>query len=346
VPGKSRQGCVRRAGAVPLAEQRFSASAAMGVGDFRGPRRIDKVVLHAASVELMPIEFSGQFRIMARRSIRCFTCNGPNSIPGTLTYTVHFTPVVTNNIRCGSSERQRRRLRSRGGPNWRRWKYSGRMRRPMLLPTRSGHRRVGAAFAALAPTQFSPQVEDLDKRSLSAVVPPGAGQAAAAHRVARVGFPGQRRVGRELASSQRGVSGIKQPFEESMPLAAGALTRTGNVFRYAPVEVARAYEQVVLRAGARGSTCRLLPRPITRCSCAVDYSDSSLQRTNADDIRWSSSKLLNYVGCRLPAAPDFGTVYITRRATRRRFTAGRRRCFRRPRTMSMALRSRPQAKTD
>ncbi len=66
---------------------------------FRGPRRIDKVVLHAASVELMPIEFSGQVQDHGAAFHTLFHVQRAQFDPRDLTYTVHFTPVVTNNIR-------------------------------------------------------------------------------------------------------------------------------------------------------------------------------------------------------------------------------------------------------
>ncbi len=100
-----------------------------------------------------------------------------------------------------------------------------------------------------------------------------------------------------------------------MPLGAGALTRTGNVFRYAPVEVAPgAFEQVVIRADAKGFDLSL----------AAAAQHTILVRGGLFRFEFAAnqtpttfvchpSKLMNYVD--VPtylAAPDFGTVYITR----------------------------------
>lgn len=284
---------------------------------FRGPRRIDKVVLHAASVELMPIEFSGQVQDHGAAFHTLFHVQRAQFDPRDLTYTVHFTPVVTNNIRIVIE----RTAATETPQSW--WaelaqvEVFGTDAAADVAANSIGASKGGAAFAALAPTQFSPQVEDL-------------GQALAIStpwyrlvldkrqpRIVSLALDslGKGELGVNLLQASGAYPVLKQPFEESMPLAAGALTRTGNVFRYAPVEVAPgAYEQVVLRAGAKGfdlslaaaaNHALLLRGGLFRFEFAANQTPTTFVG--------HPSKLLNYVG--LPtylAAPDFGTVYITR----------------------------------
>ncbi len=66
---------------------------------FAGPRRIDKVVLHAVSLATMPVEFAGQYRDRGATFHTVFHVRRAQFDAKALTYTVHFAPVVTNNLR-------------------------------------------------------------------------------------------------------------------------------------------------------------------------------------------------------------------------------------------------------
>ncbi len=66
---------------------------------FAGPRRIDKVVLHAASAATMPVEFSGQYRERGATFHTIIHVQDAHFDPQTLTYTIQFMPVVTDNFR-------------------------------------------------------------------------------------------------------------------------------------------------------------------------------------------------------------------------------------------------------
>lgn len=284
---------------------------------FRAPRRIDKVVLHAASLESIPVEFSGQYRDRGAAFHTLFHVQRAEFDAKALTYTVHFAPAVTDNFRLVIERTAATETPQSWWAELAQLEVFGTDATPGVAADSISAAKNDRMYAALAPTQFSPQVEDL-------------GQALA------IGTPwyrlvldkrqprivslaldslGKGELGVNLLQAGGAYPVLNQPFEESMPLAAGALTQSGNVFRYPPVEVAPgAYEQVVIRAGAKGFDLSL----------AVAANHKLLLRGGLFRFEFAAnqtpttfvshpSKLLNYVG--LPtymAAPDFGTVYITR----------------------------------
>ena len=133
---------------------------------FAGPRRIDKVVLHAASIATMPIEFSGQYQDRGAAFHTIFHVQNAQFDPQNLTYTVHFAPVVANNFRLVIE-----RTRATETPqSW--WAELAQLQvfgtdaaaDASADPTSAS--KISASKhdlvnAALAPTQFSPKVEDL-----------------------------------------------------------------------------------------------------------------------------------------------------------------------------------------
>src|SRR5665213_1484555 len=66
---------------------------------FAGPRRIDKVVLHAANTVSRPVEFSGQYLGSDAAFHTFFQVHQAQFDPETLTYTVHFAPLMADNFR-------------------------------------------------------------------------------------------------------------------------------------------------------------------------------------------------------------------------------------------------------
>ena len=115
--------------------------------------------------------------------------------------------------------------------------------------------KVGSVHAALAPTQFSPQVEDLGQTL--AISTPWYRLVLDKRQPRIVSLAldslGKGELGVNLLQASGAYPVLDQPFEKTMPLGTGALTRTGNVFRYAPAEVVPgAFEQVVIRADAKG----------------------------------------------------------------------------------------------
>ena len=191
------------------------------------------------------------------------------------------------------------------------------MPRPLSLANRAAQRRMIVVHAALAPTEFSPKVEDLGHAL--AISTPWYRLVLDKQQPRIVSLAldslGKGELGVNLLQASGAYPVLDRPFEEAMPPAAGALTRTGNVFRYAPVEIAPgAYEQVVIRADAKGFDLSL----------AAAASHTLLMRGGLFRFQFAAnqtpttfvghpSKLMNYVD--VPtylAAPDFGTVYITR----------------------------------
>ena len=286
---------------------------------FAGPRKIDKVVLHAASAATMPVEFSGEYRERGGAFHTIVHVQDAHFDPQTLTYTVHFAPVVTDNLRL-VIERNSAKVTPQ---SW--WAELAQME---VFGTDAAEGAVmasgsataadpGVPHAGLVRTAFVPKVEEvsggvaistpwyrlvLDKEQPRIV-------SLALDSLGK----GELDVNLLQPSGARPV--LDRPFEGAAALGKGALTRDGNVFRYAPVEVAPGVlEQVVIRAGARGFDLSL----------AVSAKHAVLVRGGLFRFEFAAnqtpttfvghpSKLMNYMA--VPtylAAPDFGTAYITR----------------------------------
>jgi hypothetical protein len=287
---------------------------------FAGLRRIDKVVLHAASAATMPVDFSGQYREHGTAFHTIIHVQDAHFDPQTLTYTIHFASVTTDNFRL-LIERNTAKATPQ---SW--WAELAQME---IFGTDAAEGGASAAtetgteaaasvpHAVLARTAFVPKVEDLS------------GSLAISTRWYRLVLDKQQpRIVSlaldSLASGELGVdllqeSGaypvLDQPFESPTPIAKGALTHSGNTFRYAPVEVAPGVlEQIAIEAGPRGFDLSL----------AVTAKHQVLMRGGLFRFDFAAnqtpttfvghpSKLMNYVA--VPtylAAPDFGTAYITR----------------------------------
>jgi len=283
---------------------------------FPAPRRIDKVVLHAASLATMPVEFSGQYRDRGAAFHTLFHVQRAQFDPEALTYTMHFAPVVTNNIRIVIERTAATTTPQSWWAELAQLEVFGTDAAPAVAVESTGAAKSDVVHAALTPTEFSPQVEDLG--SALAISTPWYRLVLDKRQPRIVSLAldslGKGELGVNLLQASGAYPVLDQPFEEAMPPAAGALTRTGNVFRYAPVEVAPgAYEQVVLRADAKGFDLSL----------AAAANHALLLRGGLFRFQFAAnqtpmtfvghpSKLMNYVD--VPtylAAPDFGTVYIT-----------------------------------
>ena len=104
-------------------------------------------------------------------------------------------------------------------------------------------------------------------------------------------------------------------FQSPTPLATSTLTRTGNLFQYAPAEITPgAYEQVSIRADRRGFDLALAAsanRTVMMRGGLFRFHFAANQTPTTFVGR--PSRIMNYVA--VPsylAAPDFGTAYITR----------------------------------
>ena len=144
---------------------------------FAGPRRIDKVVLHAASAASMPVEFSAQYREHDAAFHTILHVQDAQFDPQTLTYTIHFAPVVTDNFRLVIERTSAKVTPQSWWAEWRGWKSSERMRLKEALRLRLKRRREGASVphAGLASTGFVPKMEEaVAAGDQHAVVPAGA----------------------------------------------------------------------------------------------------------------------------------------------------------------------------
>lgn len=287
---------------------------------FVGLRRIDKVVLHAASMETRPVQLVVQF--LERRGAEFHTIvhiEHTDFDPHTLTCTIHFAPVITDNLRLVIE-----RTAATATPQ----SWFAELKELQVYGTNALGSEAAASVGAsashvipphssLAPTQFVPSVEDL-------------GQALAVSTpwyriVLDKSFPhilslaldslGKGELGVNLLQEGGAYPVLDGPFQKARPLGAGALKRNGSVFRYAPVEVAPGvYEQVAIRVGAQGFDLELAimtTRAVIMRGGLFRFQLAANQTPTTFVCR--PSMLINYV--KMPAyltAPDFGTVYITR----------------------------------
>ncbi len=294
---------------------------------FAGPRRIDKVVLHAASMASSPVEFSGQLLSAGGAGFHTlFHVQQAAFDPKTLSYTVHFSPVVTDNFRlliegtAASSTPQ----------SWMAELAQLEVYGNNAASDAAASEAAGTAspldtlHAHLTQTNFAPKIEDLGP-SLAISTP-------WYRLVLDKSYPrilslsldslGKGELGVNLLQDSGAYPVLDPIFQQSTPLGTSALSHTGNVFDYAPVEIAPGvYEQVSIRAGAQGFDLGLTAAAnhIVRMRGGLFRFQFAANQTPTTFV-CHPSKLINYVD--VPtylAAPDFGTAFITR--------DGRRGCF-------------------
>jgi hypothetical protein len=287
---------------------------------FGGPRRIDKVVLYAGSMETSPVEFSGQYLPDGSDKFHTiFHVQQAHFDPKTLSYTVHFKTVVTSNFRLLIE----RNAASATPQSWvaelaQVEVYGVNATNGAESSTVAASKNVPAGLnSGLRSTKFVPEVKDMGA-SLAISTPWYRLELDKSH--PRILFLSWDSLGKgELSVNflhENGACPVLDPiFQSPMPLGSSALTRTGNVFHYAPVEVATgAYEQVSLRANERGFDLGL----------AAQANRTMLMRGGLFRFHFAAnqtpttfvcrpSKIMNYVETpTYLAAPDFGTAYVTR----------------------------------
>ena len=286
---------------------------------FAGPRRIDKVVLNAASMDSRPVEFSFQRQDRGGQFHTFFHVRQAQFDPKTLACTVHFAPVVTDNVRL-VIERNAEEATPRS------WFAAlaqlqvygtGADEGAQVVTTDALAGGLSSPPSSLDPTSFVPTIEDLGQ-SLAVSTP--------WYRIVldksspqivslALDSLGKSELGVNLLQEGGAHPVLDEPFQKATPLGTGALKRTGNLFRYPPVEIAPGVdEQVSIRAGAKGFDLELA----ATANHAVVMRGGLFRfpfAANQTPTTFIShpSKLINYVD--MPAyldAPDFGTVYITR----------------------------------
>ena len=287
---------------------------------FAGPRRIDKVVLYAASMATSPVEFSGQYLPDGGTAFHTFFhVQQARFDPRTLSYTVHFNPVVTNNFRLVIE----RTTASVTPQSWiaelSQLKIYGvdtnGTGEASTVPASAIH--ATTLDSGLHSTKFLPDVRDTDEtldirtRWYRVVLDKS-------HpRILFLAWDslGQGELSVNLLHKSGAYPVLDPIFQNPTPLGTSTLTRTGNVFHYAPVEVAPgAYEQVSIRAGQRGFDLALAARAdhTMMMRGGLFRFDFAANQTPTTFVG-QPSKIMNYVA--VPtylAAPDFGTTYITR----------------------------------
>lgn len=287
---------------------------------FDGPRRIDKVVLYAGSLESSPVEFSGQYLSKGNHTFHTiFHVQQAQFDPKTLSCTIHFKSVVAGNFRLliekstppvtpGSWVAELAQVEVYGD-NATNIEEKSTVKTSKIDAARLNSR--------LRSTDFVPEVKDAGK-ALDVRTPWYRLVLDKSH--PRILFLSWDSLGKgELSVNfleKEGACPVFDPvFQNPMPLETSTLTRSGNVYHYAPIETATgAYEQVSIRAEERGFDLGL----------AAQANRTVMMRGGLFRFHFAASQtpttfvclpspIMNYVETpTYLAAPDFGTVYITR----------------------------------
>ena len=285
---------------------------------FAGPRLIDKVVLRAANTATNPVEFSGQFMARGDAFHTLFHVQHVHFNPRTLTYTVRFAPVATDNFRLVIERTEATATPQSWWADLAKMEVFGTNAGPGVVTASDGTTAVDARALGLvsAPTQFAPQVKNqgptlsigtpwyrlvLDKRQ---------------PRIVSLALDslGKGELSVNLLQKSGAYPVLDQPFQAPAPLVSSTVTRTGDVFRYTPVEIAPGvWERVTIRAEARGfdlSLAAVANRTVRMRGGLFRFQFAANQTPTT--FVCHPSKVMNYID--VPTyltAPDFGTVYIT-----------------------------------
>ena len=287
---------------------------------FSRPRRIDKVVLRAASLETSPVEFSGQYLAGGSHSFRTFFHEQDVRFdPQTLVYTIQFKPLVTDNFRL---------FIKRGAASATPQSWVAELAQVEVYGDNATNGAETSSSAAashghaglnsgLRPTKFVPEVSDLGE-TVDITTPWYRLVLDKSHpRILSLSWDslGHGELGVNLLEESGAYPVLTPVFENPRPLGTSTLTRTRNVFHYSPVEIATGVrEQVSIRAGERGFDLGL--------AAAADH--TVMMRGGLFRFQFAAnqtpttfvghpSNLMNYVATpAYLAAPDFGTAYITR----------------------------------
>lgn len=287
---------------------------------FPGPRRIDKVVLYATNMATSPLEFSGEYLPHKSSAFHTvFHVHQARFDARTLSYTVYFKPVVTTNLRlvieqttasttpqswiAELSQLEVYGVNAESSPQ------------PPVVIASAPH--VTPLAPGFHPTKFLPQVSDtgrtLDIRTqwYRLVLDKSHPQ---------ILFLSWDSLGLGDLSvnflDRNGAHPVFDPvFKRATTQSASKLTSEGNVFYYAPIQIApHVYEQIVIRTGQRGFELALA----AKADCAVMMRGGLFRfhfAANQTPTTFVPNpfRIMNYVA--MPtylAAPDFGTAYVTR----------------------------------
>ena len=287
---------------------------------FPAPRRIDKVVLRAASLETSPVEFSGQYLPDGDDAFHTFFHEQDVRFdPQTLVYTIRFKPLVTDNFRLfihrsassvtpQSWVAELAQLEVYGDDATNGSEISN--------PNATGHDDT-KLNSNLQSTKFAPEVRNMGQ-TLDISTPWYRLVLDKSHpRILNLSWDslGKGELGVNFLQESGAYPVFTPVFQNPMPLGTSTLIRTGNVFHYSPVEIATGVrEQVSIRADERGFELGLAAAAnhkvmmrggLFRFQFAANQTPTTFVGHPSD--------VMNYVA--IPAylaAPDFGTAYITR----------------------------------
>lgn len=284
---------------------------------FPGSRRIDKVVLYAGT-NVSPTEFSGQFLPEDSDTFHTFFhVQDAQYDPKTLSCTINFKPVVTDNFRL---------LIKRNNASTTPQSWIAELAQVEVYGTDATNTETSIVTSSrnpaadlksdLNPTKFVPEVKDMGQ-ALEISTPWYRLVLDKSHpQIKKLSWDslGHGELGVNFLQDSGACPVLDPIFQSATPLGTSTLTQNGNVFRYAPVEVAAgAYEQLSIRADERGFDLDL----------AADANHPMVMRGGLFRFHFAAnqtpttfvcqpSDIMNYVAT--PAyldAPDFGTAYIT-----------------------------------
>jgi hypothetical protein len=287
---------------------------------FPGPRRIDKVVLRAASMETSPVEFTGQFLPDGSDMFHTFfRVRDARFDPRTLSYEVRFESLVTSNLRIIIE-------RSTASVTPQSWVAELAQVEVYGVNATNGAEITSVTAPGIAtvnvdsglhPTKFVPEVRDMGQTLDISTPWYRLVLDKSCPRIVNLSWDslGQRELDVNFLQESGACPVLDPIFQSPMPLGTSTLTRTGNVFHYSPVEVATgACEQVSIRANERGFDLGL----------AAAANHAIMMRGGLFRFHFAAnqtpttfvghpSAIMNYVATpAYLAAPDFGTAYITR----------------------------------
>ena len=284
---------------------------------FPGLRRIDKVVLYAGT-NVNPAEFSGQYLSDNSDKFRTlFHVQNAQYDPKTLSCTINFKPVVTDNFRL---------LIERNTASVTPQSWIAELAQLEVYGTDSTNTETSAIISSqsyspvfksnLSPTKFVPEVKDMGQ-TLDISTPWYRLVLDKSHpRIVDLSWDslGQGELGVNFLQESGACPVLDSAFQNPLPLKTSALTCTGNVFHYAPVEVATdAYEQVSIQANERGFDLELTAaanQPTLMRGGLFRFHFAANQTPTT--FVCHPSEIMNYVTTpAYLAAPDFGTAYIT-----------------------------------
>lgn len=299
---------------------------------FPAPRKIDKVVLYAGNTETVPSEFSGQF--LPRRSGRfetLFHVERASFDPNTHSMTVEFKPIVSDNFRL-LIQRNTATVTPQSwvaalaqvevyGSNVTSHAESSTGSEDLAV-RRDARQRI--PVSNLQPTKFVPEVKDLGQTLDISTLWYRVLLDKSRPRIMQLSWDslGQGELGVNFLENSGACPNLDPVFEKSTPPGTSVLTRNGNVFHYAPVEVAPGvWEQMSIRADERGFDLEF--------GAAADH--PTIMRGGLFRFHFAAnqtpttfvchpSEIMNYVETpAYLAAPDFGTAYITRKGNEAAF---------------------------